>query len=155
MINLSKKIKLSLVIFLSLELISAVISLCFYFVKSNGTQKTFVFPSVEKGQFIIERRNIPKSYMENAEYYVNEILLGAQTERTERLFSKDTKLLSCFLRDKTLYVNLSKGILNSDSKNISIKESVELFKKNILDNFSSISDVEVFVEGNLAYAENL
>ena len=93
--------------------------------------------------------------MENAEYYVNEILLGAQTERTERLFSKDTKLLSCFLRDKTLYVNLSKGILNSDSKNISIKESVELFKKNILDNFSSISDVEVFVEGNLAYAENL
>lgn len=154
MIAVSKKTIKTFFVVVAVALLAAIVSFYFYKVNVKGSQRTFVFPSVEDGRFVIERRNLPKSYLTNIEYYVDEILLGPQTERTESLFPKGTKVLSCFERDKILYVNLSKDVINGGNNSFSIKDSIELFKKNIHNNFPSISSVEVYVEGNLAYEEN-
>lgn len=128
-------------------------SMIMFLVKKDGKRRSFVFPSVEAGSSIVEIRRLPASHMSEVEYYINEMMLGPQTERCRRVFPAGTKVLSCMQKNKVLYVNLSKDIINpeTESKMLPVRDSIELFKSNILRNFSSISSVEVFVEGNPVY----
>ena len=145
----SKKIN---IIFLVFFFISIIISVLFFLLGINGTKKTFVFPSVEKNKYIVESRRLSNEYINPVEYYICELLLGSQTERTQSLFPTGTKLKNCICEGNILYVNLSKEMINRDDHmNISMRESVDLLRKNILNNFPSITLVEVFVDGNAAY----
>lgn len=128
-------------------------SMIFFLVNRGGKRRVFVFPSVETGSSVVEIRRLPETHMSEVEYYISEMMLGPQTERCRRIFPAGTKVLSCMLKNKVLYVNLSKEIVNPETENkmLPVKDSIELFKSNILRNFSSISSVEVFVEGNPAY----
>lgn len=144
--------KISIVI-LSLILATFVASLVLFISFKKGTRRTFVFPSVESGVRIIETRIIPDSYLDPVEYYINELLLGPQSERTRNIFADGTKVLSFIRKNKTIYIDLSKDMINpaTENQSIPIREGITLLKENIRRNFPGITSIEVFVEGNPVY----
>lgn len=150
MLNSKKNI---IIVISALILAAFLISLTVFLVKKGGTRRTYVFPSVENDSFIIESRRHVKSYMNPVEYYVNELMLGPQTERCRSIFPKETKILSIFVNNKTLYVDFSGDIVNpeTESHRLPLKQAIELFKENVQRNFRGITSVQVFVEGNPAY----
>lgn len=157
---MKKNVEISLLL---AALILLVISVLVFNMTVKGVRRTFVFPSVEKDHFIVETRRISltedfslssKSKMETeVEYYIKETLLGPQTERSRRLFPRETKLLSCFSRNKILYVDFSGDIINPEesAKMLPLRQSMDLLEKNIKRNFRHITKVEFFVNGNKAY----
>ena len=129
-----------------------VFSFVCYIITKNTNRRTFIFPSADDGQYIIEYRNLAENpHQGEIGLYIDEILLGSTIERTRRLFSPGTKLLSCFERNHILYVNLSSDLLQMGDGVIEIREGTELLKKNILKNFSRIDSVEIFIEGKSAF----
>lgn len=145
---------------LAAAVILLVVSLVIFNIRVKGVRKTFVFPSVEKDSYIVETRRLSITedpsllqVEDEVEYYINEILLGPQTERSRRLFPRKTRLLSCFTRNKVLYVDFSADIINPEesSKMLPLRQSLDLLEQNIKRNFRQISSVEFFVNGNKAY----
>lgn len=146
----NKKLMLFL---LGAVILAFVLSFTLFMVKRGGARYTFVFPSVEKESFIVETRRFKKSHKSPVEYYIDELMLGPQTERCRFIFPKETKINSVMVKNKVLYINFSKNIINpeTEGKMLPIRQAIELFKENVLRNFPSINSVEVFVEGNPAY----
>ena len=101
---------------------------------------------------LIEYRNLTeKPHQGDINLFVEEMLLGSTVERTKKLFTPGTRLLSCFKRDGVLYLNLSQDLLDMGDGVVEIKEGTELLKKNIMRNFSGIDSVEIYIEGKLAF----
>ncbi len=128
----------------------------------NNTKKRFVyiFPSADKSVYVLESRYLSKpqerlSRQKQSEYYlrkfVDDLLLGATTERTKLLFCYGTQVQSCFIRDNTVYLDLSKDLLRPQSDCADIKEGAALLIMNIKRNFKDIKKVELFVDKVLAY----
>lgn len=108
----------------------------------------FLFPSVGSDSNIIETRIISlRNDQSPIQIYISELLLGPSINRAESLFGNDTKIVFCFVRDKTLFVNLTDGALFPPSE-VSLNRSIELFKKNIFKNFKDIKTVTLFIDGN-------
>ena len=144
----------NLAVFITSLVISGlfVFSLFCYIVSKNSSRRIFIFPSAENGKYIIEYRNLPeKPHQGDINLYIDEILLGSTVERTKLLFTPGTRLLSCFERNHILYVNLSGDLLQMGEGVIEIREGTELLKKNIMDNFSEIDSVEIYIEGKTAF----
>ncbi len=119
-----------------------------YFSNTPGKRYVFRFESVDQGRTAIESRFLPaKDGDEKIALYVDELLLGARTERSRPIFSPGTKARMCFLRGKVLYVDLSSDLLYQDGNAGDIMESIALFKRNICKNFPSVNEVELFIEG--------
>ena len=128
------------------------ISFVWYLAAKDTCRRTFIFPSADDGQYIIEYRNLCESpHQGDINLFIDEILLGSTVERTKKLFTPGTKLLSCFKRDGILYVNLSADLLQMGEGVIEIRDATELLKKNIMRNFSGIDSVEIFIEGKSAF----
>lgn len=116
---------------------------------TKGTRRSFIFPSVDDGDYVVETRYLPDNPLkDDITYYIDELLLGSQVERTKLIFAKNTTVLSCFKKDGILYVNLSNELLNLDDNVIPIKDGIELLKKNIKQNFGHSKTVEIYVDGN-------
>ncbi len=140
-------LSISAVMFLSF-LISGIVFLA----NHRGTRRTFVFAAVENGVYNVENRYVPENPNKDAiSYYVDEILLGPQTERTKMMFADGTSCLSCIEKDGVLYINLSSELLKMGNNVMEIRDGMELLKMNILRNFKKISAVEIFVDGNYAF----
>ena len=123
-----------------------------YIISKNTCRRTFIFPSADDGQYIIEYRNLAeKPHQGDIGLYIDEILLGSTVERTRKLFAPGTRVLSCFERNHVLYLNLSQDLLQMGDGVIEIREGTELIKKNIMKNFSEIDSVEIFIEGKSAF----
>ena len=129
------------------------LSLILYLTMNNTKRREFLFPSAEdNGSLVIEYRNLSKDAVQgDVQYFIDELLLGSSVERTRMLFTPGTKVISCFERDKTLYLNLTDDLLQMGSGVITIKEGVELLEKNIQLNFPRIEEVELYVNGNFAF----
>lgn len=148
---LLKKENLYKTILSSIIFISFIISL-FIFLFKDTKRRIFIFPSATDGQYIVEYRNLHKKpHQGDINYYIDELLLGSQVERTKKLFIDGTKVLSCFERNHVLYLNLSEHLLQADYSVIDIKEGVSLLDMNIKKNFPKIKTVEVFVDGKIAF----
>ena len=129
-----------------------VFSMNVFLIKKNTVRRTFVFPSADSGQYIIEYRNLNKKPVQgDVNLFVDELLLGSTVERTKNLFTPGTKTLSCFKRDNVLYLNLSPDLLNLGKDVIAIKDGVDLVTLNIKKNFPKIHNVLIFVDGKLAF----
>lgn len=138
-------------ILLLILLISLSVSLVLFLLGKNYTKRTFVFPSVS-GEYILEYRNINKNPVQgDVQFYIDEILLGPQTERTKMLFTPGTQILSCFQRDDVLYLDLSSDLLKMGDNVIDIKEGFDLLKLNVTKNFHDIKTIEFFVDGKIAF----
>ena len=132
-------------------IIILVVSLFFFFWKKNTVRRMFIFPSVS-GELIIEYRNLDKNPVQGeVQYFIDEILLGSQLERTKKIFTFGTKVLSCFQRDEQLYLDLSADLLQMGDNVIDIKEGFDFLKLNITKNFSNIKKINFFVDGKYAY----
>ena len=83
--------------------------------------------------------------------YIDELLVGPLSEHCCSVFAKGTKVLSCFQRDQTLFVNLSPELLASDAENTDFKAQIELFKMNVMHNFPEIKKIELFIDGKVPF----
>lgn len=133
-------------------ILSFLISLVVYAFSYRGSLRKFTFPSIDEGEYIIEKRYLRKSSVDDPiTSFVKELLLGPESERTKYLFSKNTSLLSCFEKDGVLYVNLSDDVLDMGDNVIPFEESIKLVNKNIKQNFGGIKSVEIYVDGKSMY----
>lgn len=141
---------------MSILVLALVISLLAFIIQGKGKRKTFIFPSADKGEYIVESRYLHKNPRKNdLAYYVDEILLGSQIERTKLLFPYGTKALSCFKDDNDiLYINLSQEVLDFANNAMKTEEAIELLKKNINQNFSGIKSIEVYINGIGVFENN-
>lgn len=138
-------------IFSIILIISLTVSLFLFFWKKNTVRRMFIFPSVS-GELIIEYRNLDKNPVQgDVQYFIDEILLGSQIERTRKIFTFGTTVLSCFQRDEQLYLDLSSDLLQMDDNVIELKQGFELLRLNIKNNFSDIKKINFFVDGKYAY----
>ena len=143
---------LSKILVLALIIISLILSIIFAFNKNYGKKRVFIFPSVEEGKYILETRYI-KSIPEKSDIqvYCQELALGSGMERTKRIFSSGTKILSCIERNGIVYIDLSADIINMGDNVIEIKDGIDLMKENIMKNFKSVKEIKVFVAGKYAF----
>lgn len=127
------------------------VSIFFYFFKKDYVRRKFIFPAFS-GEYIVEYRNLSKNSAQgDVRFFIDEILLGSQTERAKSLFTPGTKVLSCFQRGDVLYLNLSSDLLKIGDNVIGIKEGFDLLEKNIAKNFDDIKKIEFFVDNKLAF----
>ena len=138
-------------IFLIVLVLSLLVSLFFFFWKKNTVRRMFIFPSIS-GDLVIEYRNLDKNPVQGeVQYFIDEVLLGSQLERTKKIFTFGTKVLSCFQRDDQLYLDLSSDLLQMGDNVIDIKEGFDILRLNITKNFSDIKTINFFVDGKYAY----
>lgn len=115
----------------------------------NGKQRrTFSFPVIGTEQPVMEVRYLPKNPVQGEiGIYVDELLLGPQSQRARPLFSPGTKNQFCFLRNRTLYVGLSEDVLYEIPESARIMDGIAYFRKNVLRNFRNVKEVELFIDG--------
>lgn len=149
LINKQYIAQLSIIFIFLITLLFSVLS---YIFGKDSVRRTFIFPSADKGEYIVEYRNLTKEPIQgDVQLFIDELLLGSTIERTKSLFSSGTKVLSCFQRDQTLYLNLSSDLLEMGEGVIEIREGMDLLKKNIQKNFSKIHEIVIFVNGKIAF----
>lgn len=149
LINKQYIAQLSIIFIFLITLLFSVLS---YIIGKDSVRRTFIFPSADKGEYIVEYRNLTKKPIQgDVQLFIDELLLGSTIERTKSLFSSGTKVLSCFQRDQTLYLNLSSDLLEMGEGVIEIRDGMDLLKKNIQKNFSKIHEIEIFVNGKIAF----
>ncbi len=143
-----KQYRFSTYLTLALIFVAFVFSLVIWFVKFPGIRKVFIFPSsLSQEQFVESRYIQHQKEADLIKSYVQELLLGPINELSRPLFSKQTKLVSCFLRNGVLYAEFSDDLLNSSNFSVDYKESFSLFEKNIKRNFSKVKSVEFYING--------
>lgn len=141
-VNFSSKM-IVIVLFFSL-----IFSLVMFYLNGYSQRRVFLWEHLDKEGLFAENRYFPKNqYLDEVELYVSELLLGPIGERYKSIFASGTKLKSCFLREQTLYVDLSLDAHFSDKKVSQIREGSEIFKKNIFRNFRKIDKINIYIEG--------
>ncbi len=149
LINKQYIAQLSIIFIFLITLLFSVLS---YIIGKDSVRRTFIFPSADTGEYIVEYRNLTKEPIQgDVQLFIDELLLGSTLERTKSLFASGTKVLSCFQRDQTLYLNLSSDLLEMGEGVIEIRDGMDLLKKNIQKNFSKIHEIEIFVNGKIAF----
>ena len=125
--------------------------------RQPGRRYVFLFCSADSGRLVQENRWLTSdtsadssadvSAASECAAYVDELLLGPCVERCRPLFSPGTRALSCFVREGTLYVELSDELMSESGDAVAIRDGVELFTKNVRRNFPRIKQVELFADG--------
>lgn len=116
----------------------------------NRKQDRYIlyFDSPGFNELCTETRFLSKNTYQSKEMaFVEELLLGPVTNRYIPLFNKKTVCDFCFVREKTLYVGISKEALLVSKETAEIKRGIEVFKKNILKNFKNINTIEMYIDG--------
>ena len=144
-------------IFLAVSLfLVAGISLFFYLRKNSeydSVRRIFVFESYDTAEKSMEVRYLHKKDGEEAvREFVEELLLGPETDRYIRLFPYGTKLISCFIRDGVLYTDLSEEAALSMSGTSETYKACALLRENVMQNFGDLKDYRIFMMGNEVYA---
>ena len=107
----------------------------------------FYFPSYGSKNLCTEVRFLPNKAVQGSEkLFVEEVLLGPMTNRYIRIFPRDTELSYCFLKNKVLYVGFNDAVLTGVD-GMTIKESIDIFKVNIVKNFTFINKIDVSIDG--------
>ena len=149
--NLSKNSK-KLIILASILFFIFAFSLIFYLVDIKSSRRVFLFEGIDDGKVHLEIRYLPKVEKDiRVQQYVEDLLLGPIHDRYRPLFSIGTTINSCFLRDKTLYIDLSKEAVLKTGIASETEKGVELLKLNITKNFSNIDNVILFMMGQEVY----
>ena len=116
---------------------------------TRGTKRhVFYFSVIGTERLVREVRYLPKHPVQgDVQLYVDELLLGPETQRARPLFSLGTKNEFCFVRGKTLYVGLSKDVLYQIPEADTITKGIALLCKNIKKNFHDIKNIALFIDG--------
>ena len=129
------------------------VSVSFCFSKPQKSRFLFYFPSYDSKNLCTEVRFLPNKPVQGVEkQFVEELILGPMTNRYIRVFPRDTELSYCFLKDKVLYVGLSDAVL-SGVDGLTIKESIDIFRVNIVKNFTFINKIDVSSDGKSVFEQ--
>ena len=147
-VNLTTK-----VLFFGLLLVF-IFSLVMFFVQGYAHRRVFLFENLDKDGLFAENRYYPiNKYIDNVELFVSELLLGPIGERYKPVFTRGTKLKTCFVQDDVLYVDLSSEALFPNERVSTIMDGAEIFKKNIFRNFRNIDTINIYIEGRKIFDE--
>jgi hypothetical protein len=124
-----------------------------YFLGKPGVRRVFFFPSRTGGLYTETRSLARQTGGAAVVRYVEELLLGPTGTHAVPLFSPGARVVSCFLRDKTLYIDLSGEALFAEKDACPVKEGAALLKKNCLRNFRAVSEVKLYINGTGAYED--
>lgn len=142
------KNKKKVVLFSVFGIILAV-SLCFYFFHFRGFRYSFRYRISGSQKMVFETRAVPSvSGTSKLTLYVEELLLGPSSQRARPFFPLGTRVLFCFERNETMFLNLSEQAVMDFSPEVNLQDSYELLKMNVKANFPSIKKIELFIDGN-------
>ena len=138
----SKKISAT---FFLIFLVVFVFSVIQYKQKERGKRRIFYFSALDSADTYTEVRYEPKEISgdesQEIKYFVDELLLGAVTNRLRPLFS------FCRLDGDVLYVDLTEDALLEKGISLPIKDGTEFFRMNVLKNFGNINTIVMFIGG--------
>jgi len=138
--------------FLIIAVVLFCISFFFWILKWPGTRYVLFFQASDSSRLCMEARYLHfHSGQSHISAFVDELLLGPETERFRPLFSPGTRAGFCFVRKGVLYVNLSPELLQEAGGASAIREGTVLFRRNILENFRNIKKIEMFADGKRMY----
>ncbi len=149
--NIIKKIKEKCTftgyITLALLCVTLLVSVVFYFMQPL-TYRLFVFESLDSDRLFAEKRFLPKGPQEGyIRQTLDELVLQPTTPRLEPFFQEGTRVLSSFVREGQLYIDLSEeALMHPDGTAVTPKE-IEIFKNNILINFNVVKEINLYIGG--------
>lgn len=146
-----KSIRFFTKVLIILGISTFILSFVSIFIWGNPLTKNIIYESMDSKKLQVEKRYIPSSVENKLTWYVNELILGPFSERNKLLFPHGTKVLSCFVSEGVLYLDLSEEALLQAGISSETKTGCELLVKNIKRNFSNIKQVNVFMMGNEVY----
>lgn len=132
-------------------LLSFAVSLFLWEIDNKGTRRVLVFESkANPKELSYEVRFLKKPLNKDAvNQYVDELLLGPVSPQGRLLFPLETKVNSCFIDGKVLYLDLSEEALQIFPSEVSnTAEAVKILKKNLFTNFKNVDIINVFIMGN-------
>ncbi|MCR4938493.1 MAG: GerMN domain-containing protein [Treponemataceae bacterium] len=140
----------------TLLFLSVGISLFCYIQKSvnaGSVRRLFIFESYDNSERSMEVRYLHEKNGEAAvREFIEELLLGPMSDRYIRLFPYGTRLLSCFIRDNVLYIDLSEEAALRTEGTSDTERACTLLKENVRQNFADLTDYKIFMMGNEVYA---
>lgn len=146
-----KKNKIVILIILSsIVLVSAFLSI-FNLSFSKYKRCVLLFENFNDEIVFEDRKILKGSDEEMVSRYVNMALLGPLNHEYKNLFADGTRLKTCFLREKKLYIDLTENAVFADNKTTDVYEAVKLLKDGVFNNFGFVSDVEIYVMGKSLY----
>ena len=125
----------------------------FAFIEMNHfglARRTFEFFPYDNTNSVVEDRMLHKtgSKEKDIKSYVEELVLGPVSLDFAPLLTKGTKLRSFMYRDGTVYADFSREAALPVWGGRSLFEGFLTFNKGIRRNFSYVSDVKLFINGN-------
>lgn len=125
----------------------------------DGTTYTFLYPKIAdaskknsdgKEKIVSEKRLLPSNPVQGEiRLYVDELLLGPQTNRLLPIFAFDSSVEFCYIEKNVLYVGISESSILDLPNNTDIDSRIELFNKNIRKNFKNIEKIVLFIGGKV------
>jgi len=125
------------------------------FLYSGLARRTFVFYSNIGDNIVVEDRMLRRSGDRETDIrrYVNDVLLGPASPRSNPLFPRETRLSSFMYRDGVVYVDFTEPAALPVSRVGGVFRSLLTLNEGIRRNFSSVKDVRLFIGGNAVFFE--
>ena len=144
--------KITALVFSLVFFASLAVSAYFFRSYKNKSRWIFYFNSYDCEENCFEARYSPEMDIgEAVKFFVDDLVLGAMTNRFKRLFAVGTKVEFCFLGGDELFVGLSKDALFVNTETFDLRGNIDLLKKNVKKNFPAISAVNIFIDGKIAF----
>ncbi len=114
----------------------------------------FFFPDTRTGAPRAEIRYLPKVHGTDSRLnlYVSELLLGPIGPTYKPLYPKNVRILRCFTKKNTAYIDLSAAALELDGGTTSYIEAFAFFKKNVFTNFRNVDKIYLYIDGVEIYS---
>lgn len=141
-----------IIVFSSIFVVTFTISLVYILVQKTDERFVCLFESLDDAEIHVETRYVNRIPEEDEiKCFLKELLLGPMANRYRPLFAKGTTLESCFIRDGVLFIDLSENALLKSGSSSETERACELLKENIMKNFSTVTDIKIFISGTEAY----
>lgn len=151
-LTLLKKNHRFLMIFILL--IIFVVSACFYAFYFKGSRYSFEYYVSGSNDVVFETRAVASfKDVSKVRAYVEEYLLGPTVHRARPVFPLETRVLFCFERQGSLFLNLSEDAILDLSPDVNLFENYKLLEKNVIANFPYIKKIELFIDGKSVFSD--
>ncbi len=110
---------------------------------------TLYFVSKETNELVPEARliDIKEIINDASDKLVNLLIEGPKNEKCKNVFPQDTKLLKTYMEGDTIYLDLSKELLNYDKSDEKNKENLINSIVNTLTELTEINGVKILIDG--------
>jgi hypothetical protein len=135
------------------------LSLLLFLLLGNGrVERTMFFPAHSGKRLIAEQRFLPRqgSLEKDIKEVAEGVLLGPARPDAQRLFPRGATVIAAMVNGRTLYVDLSAGLLAQDPE-VPLKgqAAFDAFARSIRFNFPRFREVVFLIDGQVPrFAEN-